>query len=149
MFHRDCYQILLLNFRSSTETFSQEDSNLDNNRFFKRRNYRKILVNIGEFYWEHKFRTKSRLNLEKFGISNDIPARLGQDPILRVVCIIERTHFILSILGWNDSRQGGGLKEKLKIKTFPAAKSMCESSLINIALFSSKNWIIISCTWFK
>ena len=58
MFHTDCYQILLLNFRSSTETVSQEDSqidfatgtffalwggggytrtflNLDNNRFFK------------------------------------------------------------------------------------------------------------------
>ena len=66
MFHRDCYQILLLNFRSSTETINREDSqidrsilppkrflhlgggrggvrqqrfsNLDNNQFFKQRN---------------------------------------------------------------------------------------------------------------
>ena len=29
MFHRDCYQILLLNFRSSTETVSREDSQID------------------------------------------------------------------------------------------------------------------------
>ena len=62
MFQRDCYQILLLNFRSSTETVNREDSqidfatetcfalggrgggsqerfsNLGNNQFFKRRN---------------------------------------------------------------------------------------------------------------
>ena len=77
--HRDCYQILLLNFRSSTETVSQEDSqiyfaketffalgggggskqrfsNLGSNQFFKRRNltenscqYRRIL----EVTFEH------------------------------------------------------------------------------------------------
>ena len=29
MFHRDCYQVLSLNFRSSTETVSQEDSQID------------------------------------------------------------------------------------------------------------------------
>ena len=29
MFHRDCYQILFLNFRSSTETVSREDSQID------------------------------------------------------------------------------------------------------------------------
>ena len=29
MFHRDCYQILLLNVRSSTETVSREDSQID------------------------------------------------------------------------------------------------------------------------
>ena len=29
VFHRDCYQILLLNFRSSTETVSREDSQMD------------------------------------------------------------------------------------------------------------------------
>ena len=28
MFHRDCYQILLLNFRFSTETVSREDSQI-------------------------------------------------------------------------------------------------------------------------
>ena len=29
MFHRDCYQVLLLNFRSSTETVSREVSQID------------------------------------------------------------------------------------------------------------------------
>ena len=29
MFHRECYQILLPNFRSSTETVSLEDSQID------------------------------------------------------------------------------------------------------------------------
>ena len=29
MFHRDCCQMLLLNFRSSTETVSREDSQID------------------------------------------------------------------------------------------------------------------------
>ena len=29
MFHRDCYQILSINFRSSTETVSREDSQID------------------------------------------------------------------------------------------------------------------------
>ena len=35
-FHRDCYQILLLNFRSSTETVNLEDSQIDfaTERFF-------------------------------------------------------------------------------------------------------------------
>ena len=29
MFHRDCFQILSLNFRSSTETVSREDPQID------------------------------------------------------------------------------------------------------------------------
>ena len=32
MFHRNCYQILLLNFSSSTETVSREDSLIDSAR---------------------------------------------------------------------------------------------------------------------
>ena len=72
VFHRDCYQILLLNFRSSTETVSWEDSqidfatetffctcgggsqkrfsNLGNSQLFKQRNWWKTLVNMEEFY---------------------------------------------------------------------------------------------------
>ena len=94
MFHRDCYQILLLNFRSSTETVSREDSQID---FAKetvfciggggggRKNVSQILATInfssgeidGKFLsvWKNfidniNLGQTSRLNLDKF---NGIP----------------------------------------------------------------------------
>ena len=48
-------------------------SNFGNNRFFKQRNCRKLLVSKEEFIGNINLHQTSRLNLDKFGINNDIP----------------------------------------------------------------------------
>ena len=100
MFHRNCFQILLLNFRSSTETVSREDPQIDfatETSFALERggggggahkNVSKILATInfssgeidGNFLsvWKNfiiniNLSQTSRLNLDKFGICKDIP----------------------------------------------------------------------------
>ena len=105
MFHRDCFQILLLNFRSSAETVSLEGSQIDfaTETFFLHlekggggggggvtENVSQILATInfssgeidGKFLpaWKNfigsiNLGQTSRLNLGKFGIGNDIPDR--------------------------------------------------------------------------
>ena len=97
MFHRDCYQILLLNFRFSIETVSQEDSQIDlaTETFFAlsgggggvNKNVSQILATInvssGEIYGKFLLVCKhfigninlgqtGLLNVDKFGIGNDI-----------------------------------------------------------------------------
>ena len=166
MFHRNCFQILLLNFRSSTETVSREDPQIDfametcfctweRERERERggggggeggvhKNVSKILATInfssgdtdGKFLsvWKNfigniNLGQTSRLNFKLVfkqiwhpqGHSwlpigtvriNYTPTHLGQDPILRVVCIIERTHFKLIIDLRLERRQGVEVWEK-------------------------------------
>ena len=84
MFHRNCFQTLLLNFRSSTETVSQEDPQIDfaKETFFAlggrgvhknvskilattnfNLHVEKILVSMEEFYRNHKFKPNKSLDI--------------------------------------------------------------------------------------
>ena len=97
MFHRNCFQILLLNFRSSTETVSREDPQIDFatetflalERGGVHKDVSKIFIATinfssgeidGKFLsvWKNfigniNLSQKSRLNLDKFGIRKDNP----------------------------------------------------------------------------
>ena len=99
MFHRDCYEMLLLNFRSCTETVNREDSQIDfatetflhlggggggllhnnvsqilaTNNFSSGETDRNFLSVLKNFIGNINLGQTSHLNLGKFGIGNDIP----------------------------------------------------------------------------